>query len=207
MLLMRRLPVVVSRAVICAALVATGVLVGSHVTQTERSAPPAQLPRLDLAAVDADNIYVAVSGYVGGESTSAKHSNYSTATAVTSGVISSASTSATGRVSPQSVVITKPIDSYTPQFHKSASNGAHLSTVVIWFDRSTDQGEQDIAKLVLYDVLVKQSSLRFNTGGSSTEIVTLLVRKEQLTYWPQKQDGSLGTAVVYCWNYATNLAC
>jgi type VI protein secretion system component Hcp len=204
---MRRLPVVVSRALMSAALVAAGVLVGSSVGQTERAVPRTQLPPLDLAAVDADNIYVAVSGYIAGESISAKHPFISTATAVASGVVTSASTTTTGRVSPQSVVITKPVDSYTPQFHKSASSGAHLATVIIWFDRTTGEGEQDIVKLVLSDVLVKQSSLRFNTGGSSTETVTLLVRKQQLTYWPQKQDGSLGTAVVYCWNYATNLSC
>lgn len=188
-----------------AALLATGVLIGGSSPD-----PVLPLPEVDLAAVDADNIYLSVpstSFPILGESTSAKHPNTSTALSVASGVITSATATTTGRSTPQSVVITKPVDTYTPQLAKRVSSGQHLPSVTIWFAQTGADGERDIARLVLTDVLVKQSSLRFGAGGQATEVVTLVVRKEQLVYWPQKQDGSLGGAVVYCWNWVTNAAC
>ena len=104
------------------------------------------------------------------------------------------------------MVITKPVDTYTTQFAKSASTGAHLATVTVWFDR-TAGSEIDIARLILTNVLVKATTLRFPSGGAAQEVVTLNVRRESITYWPQKPDGSLGTAMVYCWDLVSNVAC
>jgi type VI protein secretion system component Hcp len=197
---MPRIPRLLPRLTLTALLVAGLAVAGSGPRRAVT-----ELPEVDLAALNAQAIYLSVSGFTGGESTSSKHPGIGTATAVSSGVVTTATSTTTGKASPASVVITKPVDSYTPQFAKAVSTGAHISSVIIWFDMVTGDGERDIAKLALTDVLVKQSTLRFSSGATS-EVVTLLVRREALTYWPQTVSG-LGSPITWCWSFVTNTAC
>jgi len=199
-----RVPGALSRTALAAGLVTTVVVVGGATQTRDRSAP--LLPEVNLAALNAQGIYVAISGYPAGESTSAKHPNVAVASAVTSGVVTTTTSTTSGKATPSSVVITKPVDNYTPLLAKAVTTGAHLSTVTIWFTMSSGSGERDIARLTLTNVVVKSATLRFSPGGTS-EVVTLLVRREALTYWPQKADGSLGLPVTWCWDFYSNVTC
>jgi type VI protein secretion system component Hcp len=162
-----------------------------------------------LAAVNPSAIYLAVSGYTGGESTSALHPRLSTAFSVNSGLLNAGSRTSPGKVLANSIVITKPIDSYTTQFSKSASTGHSLTSVTLYLDKAIDSSstEQDVAKYVLSYAFVKSDSLHSDTTGVGVETVQLQFSSVHITYYAYGSNGAVSNTYSYCWNFSTNAAC
>src|SRR4051812_33068758 len=119
--------------VLAAALTAALVLKGQSTGPAAPSVPqPFGLDDIALAAATANDIFVEVPTFTGGESTSEKHPGVSTATRVESSLTR---TGTATRTTP-AVSIEKPIDSYTPQFAKVTNLGTHIQQVILYMEKA-----------------------------------------------------------------------
>ena len=110
-----------------------------------------------------------------------------------------------GKVNVQDFSFTKYIDKASPTLMLYACNGKHIPTATLVVRKA---GEQPLEYLTIkFSELIVSS---FTTGGSGgedrlTENVTLNFAKFELSYVPQKQDGSKDTAKPAGWDIAQNM--
>lgn len=146
---------------------------------------------------------------VKGESQDHKHKDEIDVLAWSWGMSQSASThvgggGGSGKVSVQDLNVTKYIDKATPNLIKFCSSGKHFKEAMLTIRKAGDKPVEYV-KLKMTDVLV--SSIGSGGHGSEdrlTENLTLNFGKFEVTYTPQKADGSADAEVIGKWNIATN---
>lgn len=199
----------------------TGVLAGGLAAALvlpagDARSPVRQLPTdfwsaFALAASDGANLYLSVNGFVGGGSTSAAHPRVSTASSVDSGVTNNGITKGggggTGKTTPEQIVITKPIDAYTVQFDRAASQLRRISGLQIFLTREgSDTSPLDVFEIDASNVVVTSDSVRVEQGGSAVE--TVKVNFTQLTWTVRTRDEQGGVrSASYCFDFAASRTC
>ncbi|MEP6491160.1 MAG: type VI secretion system tube protein Hcp [bacterium] len=111
-----------------------------------------------------------------------------------------------GKANFQDISFTKYIDKSSPLLLQNVANGKHIKEATLTV-RKAGEHPLEYLKIKMQDILVSS----YSTGGSGgedllTENVTLNFAKVDLTYTPQKGDGTGDVAVVMSWNIATNAA-
>lgn len=97
------------------------------------------------------------------------------------------------------VLVTKRLDSASPQLVARAVSGLRLPSVIIAFRRGGDP-LQEYFKATLQSVVIARIELS-ESGTEVTERVSLQPRDIRIEFRAQKADGSLGSAVI------TNFSC
>ncbi|HTE46792.1 MAG TPA: type VI secretion system tube protein Hcp [Gemmatimonadaceae bacterium] len=111
-----------------------------------------------------------------------------------------------GKASFQDISFTKYIDSASPILLQNVANGKHIKEATLTV-RKAGEHPLEYLKIKLSDILVSS----YSTGGSGgednlTENITLNFAKVDVTYTPQKADGTGGVGIVMSWNIAANAA-
>lgn len=102
-----------------------------------------------------------------------------------------------GKATFHDLVLTHRIDRATPLLLKACATGQHLKDATVTVRRA-GSGQHEYLVITLSDVLVSSVSLSVTEEGDATdEAVVLTFAKVELSYKPQKPDGSLGTAVKF----------
>ncbi len=109
-----------------------------------------------------------------------------------------------GKVNVQDLNFTKYIDKTSTELMLAACNGKHFPDALL-IVRKAGEKPVEYLKIKLTDVLITSVS----TGGSGgedrlTENVSLNFAKVDVSYIPQKQDGSGDKALTMTWNIAAN---
>jgi type VI protein secretion system component Hcp len=184
----------------------------ARIGATHSPARTATLHQALLAAYSADNIYVNVSGFLGGENSANDYPNSGFVDAVSSEVSANSSWNSAGggasvgKAVFAPIVLSRPIDSFTTQFATALATGHKIRLVKIHFSKNYGANQTfDAVTYALTDVLVKSDKLRLDNGG--TETVTLLARQLKITYTVQGDGGGPEKSFVFCWNVGTNTAC
>jgi type VI secretion system secreted protein Hcp len=109
-----------------------------------------------------------------------------------------------GKAAFQDLSVTKYTDAATVDLWKYLSQGTHIAsgTLVV---RKAGTTPLEYIKIEMTDIIISSIS----TGGSGgedrlTENVSLNFAKYKISYVPQKQDGSGGTAADYTYSIAEN---
>jgi type VI secretion system secreted protein Hcp len=112
-----------------------------------------------------------------------------------------------GKVSVQDLSITKYVDKSSANLYKACCNGKQFEEAVLTVRKA---GETPLEYLI-----IKMSPViitNVSTGGSKgddliTENVTINFAKVEISYTPQKPDGTGDAAVESCWDIAKNEEC
>jgi type VI secretion system secreted protein Hcp len=105
-----------------------------------------------------------------------------------------------GKVNMHDITVTKKVDKASTTLFLNCCNGTHIKEATIT-SRKAGGDQQDFMKVKLNDILISS----YNVGGSQgddapTESITLNFAKIQVTYSPQKADGTLDSAVNSGWD-------
>jgi len=100
-----------------------------------------------------------------------------------------------GKVSMNDFHFTMPVNKASPKLLLACATGDHIKSVLLTC-RKAGKTQQEYLKYKFTDVLVSG----YQTGGSSGEVVpidqiSLNFTKIEMTYAPQKQDGSLDAPI------------
>lgn len=144
-----------------------------------------------------------------GESTSKKHPNeieidsYSWGLANT-GASSSGGGGGAGKAVFDEFLITTLLSKATPTLFQYVATGKHIKEVTLTLNNN--RTGQDFYKIKLSDVLI--SSYHEATNGELLPAVQFGIRysKIELSYYPQKADGSLGAAITAGYDIQSNKA-
>lgn len=109
-----------------------------------------------------------------------------------------------GKVNFQDISFTKYIDKSTPLILQTVANGKHFKEATLTV-RKAGEHPLEYLKIKLNEILVSS----YSSGGSGgedrlTENVTLNFAKIDVTYTPQKPDGTGDVAVVMAYDIAAN---
>lgn len=109
-----------------------------------------------------------------------------------------------GKVNFQDISFTKYIDKSTPLILQTVANGKHFKQATLTV-RKAGEHPLEYLKIKLNEILVSS----YSSGGSGgedrlTENVTLNFAKIDLTYTPQKSDGTGDVGVVMNYDIAAN---
>jgi type VI secretion system secreted protein Hcp len=93
----------------------------------------------------------------------------------------------------------------SPKLFLHCANGKHIPNALLTCRKAGTQ-QQEYLKIKFTDLLVSS----YQTGGSSGEVVPVdqiafNFAKIELTYSPQKPDGSMGSPVVHNYDMVKNL--
>ena len=150
-------------------------------------------------------------GAIGGESVDRGHKGEIDVLAYSwgasqSGTMHTAVGGAAGKVDVQDLSLTKWVDKATPNLFLACCNGKHVGEAELTVRKA---GEQSLEyfKITMQDVIITSVS----TSGSGnenrlTEQVSLNFSKVQVSYTPQKPDGSGDAEVLVGWDIAANVA-
>lgn len=110
-----------------------------------------------------------------------------------------------GKVNAQDISFTKWIDASSPHLIFRCCNGEPIKTATL-VCRKAGKDQQEYLKLTLTDCIVSSVS----SGGSGgedklTENMSLNFAKFKVEYWPQKEDGSLGSVIPTGWDLKANV--
>jgi type VI secretion system Hcp family effector len=197
--------------VLAGAVAAALVLPGGATRAPVKPVPTNFWSAFSLAAANADAIYLQVSGFTGGESDE-QHLNYVTANTVDSGVTNNGQPGGSkggggaGKAVPQQLVVTKPVDQFTPQFNHATSRVQLLRNVTLSMSQ-TGAGDTpyDSFQISADNVIVQLDHVAFSTGQDSVETVRMGFTKLTWTY--QHQDDGGTTQFTSCWDFAANRDC
>ena len=121
-----------------------------------------------------------------------------------SGTMSQGSGGGAGKASFQDLNFMANTSVASPLLMQACANGRHIPSATLFVRKQgTDQLEYYTIKLT--DLLV--SSFQHSAGGGPgvTESFSLNFAKIEFSYCPQKEDGSLDTAVKASWNLKQNV--
>ena len=109
-----------------------------------------------------------------------------------------------GKVSFHDMTIQKKTDKASTTLFLNCSSGAHIKEGTLTC-RKAGGGQQEYLKIKLSDILVSS----YHQGGANSEVIpteslTLNFSKVQITYSPQKADGTLDSAVNSGWDVKSN---
>jgi len=109
-----------------------------------------------------------------------------------------------GTVSVRDLSVTKYVDKATPNLHLACCDGTHFSEATL-FMRKMGKDPLDYLKIKMDPVMVTGIESGGSDGEDSLmENVTFNFSKVELTYTPQKEDGSGDAEIVTNWNIEKN---
>jgi type VI secretion system secreted protein Hcp len=94
-------------------------------------------------------------------------------------------------------------DAASPKLFLGAASGEHFKSAVVTF-RKRGAEQQEFLTYKFDDVLVEHYDQGGTTEPPLLEDVGLTFRKVEITYRPQKADGSLGDPITASWDIASN---
>jgi type VI secretion system secreted protein Hcp len=94
------------------------------------------------------------------------------------------------------------IDKASPNLLKACATGSHLKEATITH-RKAGKGQQEFLIIKMNDVIITGVALS-DSGGATSENVTLAFAKVDLEYKPQKPDGSLDAGVHFKFDIKAN---
>ena len=109
-----------------------------------------------------------------------------------------------GKVSMQDFNFTMRVNKASPKLLLACANGQHIKEGLLTC-RKAGKDQQEYLKVKFTDLLVSS----FQTGGSSGDVIpvdqiSLNFAKIEYEYYPQKEDGTLGSKVPVWWNLKEN---
>ena len=110
-----------------------------------------------------------------------------------------------GMANVQDVSLTKYVDKASADLMLACFNGEHLKEAILTVRKSGDQ-PADILVITMSPVMVTSVSAG-GSGGNDwlTENISLNFAKVNVSYTPQKEDGSADAAIDFTWNIEVNL--
>ncbi len=109
-----------------------------------------------------------------------------------------------GRVAFNDLTVTRAPDDLTPLLYLDLATGAHFKqAVVAWYNTGGRHPTTPYLTMRLSLVFVKSLS-EVSTGDAPLETLTLAFGGAEITYTPQKADGSVGQPITQSWNRVTN---
>lgn len=123
-----------------------------------------------------------------------------------SGTAVAAAGGGAGKVTFQDVSFTKRLDKATPQLFLHCAQGKHISKAVVFASRA-GENRQEFYEITLSNCIVSS----FQQGASSgdeipIESFSLNFAKIEVSYSPQKEDGTLDSPVKAGWDLKANKA-
>lgn len=112
---------------------------------------------------------------------------------------------AAGKVDPQDLQFTKRVDKASPKLFIACATGEHFKKAVLVARRAG--GEQhEFLKLTMEDMTVSSYQLDASTASDLVPMdqVALRFAKLEMSYKPQKPDGTLDAEIKQKFNFATN---
>ena len=98
------------------------------------------------------------------------------------------------------------IDKASPALMRACATGEHIKDATITV-RKAGRGQQEYLVIKMTDILITSVSLSVSADADSTaESVTLTFAKVDLTYLPQKPDGSLDAGIHFTFDLKANKA-
>jgi type VI secretion system secreted protein Hcp len=109
-----------------------------------------------------------------------------------------------GKVSMNDFNITMNVNKATPKLLLACANGEHIKGALLTC-RKAGKEQQEYLKIKFSDLLVSS----YQTGGSKGDVIpidqiSLNFSKIEYEYYPQKEDGTLGSKVPVHWDLKTN---
>jgi type VI secretion system secreted protein Hcp len=122
-----------------------------------------------------------------------------------SGRVTGGAGGGTGKVNPQDITISKYVDKSSPMLFLSCAVGSHFKSAILTSRKQGQGGQQEYLKVKLEDLLVTSYQVAGGQGGGKvTDHFTLNFAKMYVSYFPQKQDGSLGAEVKQAYDFAVH---
>jgi type VI secretion system secreted protein Hcp len=115
--------------------------------------------------------------------------------------------SGAGKVSLSEISIMKQLDSSTPNLFLACCQGTHIATGTMIVRESTGGTNPQIYyQYDLTEVFINSIQWSGSEGGSGkpSESVSMSFKSIQITYTPQNEDGTLGSAIEVGWNVSLN---
>ncbi len=109
----------------------------------------------------------------------------------------------TGKPTFQNLHVVTMISKASPLLLNACATGTHIRTVTLHGVKAGGQA-QEFLTYTLSDVLVAGVQQGDAEAGAPTEQVSFGYRKVKVDYRPQKADGSLGAAVTFAYDVASN---
>lgn len=120
--------------------------------------------------------------------------------ATQSGSSAQAGGAGVGKVNVHDITVTKKVDKASTTLFLDCCNGIHIKEGTITC-RKAGGDQQEFMKVKLTDILVSSYQVGGAHGDDSpTESITLNFAKIQVTYSPQKPDGTLDSAMNSGWD-------
>ena len=137
-------------------------------------------------------------GDIKGESLDDKHKDeievLSWSWGVTNGVSVSGTGAGQGKASFNDLSFTHKIDKASPVLMQACATGVHLKEATITH-RKAGKGQQEFLVIKMNDVIVTAVMETDSSDGNSAEHVSLAFAKIDVSYKPQKADGSLAAGI------------
>jgi type VI secretion system secreted protein Hcp len=146
---------------------------------------------------------------VDGESTDARHKNWSDLQSVSFGIKVETTTGAGGstrRAVAGEVQCVKVLDKSSPLLMRALTLGEIIPILTIEFTRSTAAGDEPYLKYELENILISSYSISPGGGGSGegeqapTETLSLNYEKITVTYTERDEAGQVKGTVAYTWS-------
>jgi type VI secretion system secreted protein Hcp len=105
-----------------------------------------------------------------------------------------------GKVSMQDFSFSMKVNKASPKLFAYCANGQPIASALLTCRRA-GKDQQEYLKITFTDVLVSS----YSTGGSAADVVpleqiTLCFNKIEISYAPQKNDGTLDSPIVQSWD-------
>ncbi len=147
---------------------------------------------------------------IDGESADAKHKNEIDIESFSWGASNSGSASAgggagAGKVAMQDFSFTTQVSKASPRLFLACATGQHIKTALLTIRRAGRE-QAEFLKVTMSDVLVSSYKQDGSSEGDEvpTDQVSMNFSKIQVSYSPQRADGSLDSAVNAGWDLRTN---
>jgi type VI secretion system secreted protein Hcp len=107
-----------------------------------------------------------------------------------------------GKVQVTPFAFTKRTDKSSPQLFQACATGKHFETATVTLHKAGGNAALDYLKYKFTDVFIENISWSGNSGGNDLplENVSFAYGRVEVTYTPQKEDGSKGSPVVGTWD-------
>lgn len=112
---------------------------------------------------------------------------------------------AAGKVDPQDFQFAKRVDKASPKLFIACATGEHFKKAVL-VCRKAGKEQQEYLKLTMEDLTVSSYQIGGSAGSDVVPIdqVALRFAKLEMSYRPQKPDGSLDAEIKQKFNFAAN---
>jgi type VI secretion system secreted protein Hcp len=146
---------------------------------------------------------------IDGESVDDKHKNEIQVASISFGVANAGSGgsntgSGSGKASVQDMHFTKQVDKSSPGLFITCCSGKHIPTATITLRKAGDKPHEYLV-YKLFEVFVSSiNTTAHDGGGIASESLSLNFSKIEMTYTPQKADGSADAKVTKTYDVAKN---